>query len=243
MAGLGTLVNVIAVLAGTTIGVLVGHRLPDGVQERVLRGLGLITLVIGIEMALDWKGTSTLYVLGGVLLGGIAGELMRIEDRLMAFGETLQRQFASGHEPDGPDSHHPTVAEGFFTASLLFCVGAMAVIGSFEDGLLHDPDTLLTKAVLDGFASIALAASLGWGVGLSVIAIVAYQGSLTLLAGSLSSVLTEGSDELLAMTSAGGILIMGIALKLLDLADIKVGNYLPAILFAPLIAAVANAGS
>lgn len=241
MAGLGTLVNVIAVLAGTTIGVLVGHRLPDGVQERVLRGLGLITLVIGIEMALDWKGTSTLYVLGGVLLGGIAGELMRIEDRLMAFGETLQRQFASGHEPDGPDSHHPTVAEGFFTASLLFCVGAMAVIGSFEDGLLHDPDTLLTKAVLDGFASIALAASLGWGVGLSVIAIVAYQGSLTLLAGSLSSVLTEGSDELLAMTSAGGILIMGIALKLLDLADIKVGNYLPAILFAPLIAAVANA--
>ncbi|HMS71453.1 MAG TPA: DUF554 domain-containing protein [Baekduia sp.] len=243
MAGLGTLVNVIAVLAGTTIGVLVGHRLPDGVQERVLRGLGLITLVIGIEMALDWKGTSTLYVLGGVLLGGIAGELMRIEDRLMAFGETLQRQFASGHEPDGPDSHHPTVAEGFFTASLLFCVGAMAVIGSFEDGLLHDPDTLLTKAVLDGFASIALAASLGWGVGLSVIAIVAYQGSLTLLAGSLSSVLTEGSDELLAMTSAGGILIMGIALKLLDLADIKVGNYLPAILFAPLIAAVAKAGS
>lgn len=243
MAGLGTLVNVIAVLAGTTIGVLVGHRLPDGVQERVLRGLGLITLVIGIEMALDWKGTSTLYVLGGVLLGGIAGELMRIEDRLMAFGETLQRQFASGHEPDGPDSHHPTVAEGFFTASLLFCVGAMAVIGSFEDGLLHDPDTLLTKAVLDGFASIALAASLGWGVGLSVIAIVAYQGSLTLLAGSLSSVLTEGSDELLAMTSAGGILIMGIALKLLDLADIKVGNYLPAILFAPLIAAVANAVS
>lgn len=241
MAGLGTLVNVIAVLAGTTIGVLVGHRLPDGVQERVLRGLGLITLVIGIEMALDWKGTSTLYVLGGVLLGGIAGELMRIEDRLMAFGETLQRRFASGHEPDGPDSHHPTVAEGFFTASLLFCVGAMAVIGSFEDGLLHDPDTLLTKAVLDGFASIALAASLGWGVGLSVIAIVAYQGSLTLLAGSLSSVLTEGSDELLAMTSAGGILIMGIALKLLDLADIKVGNYLPAILFAPLIAAVANA--
>lgn len=243
MAGLGTLVNVIAVLAGTTIGVLVGHRLPDGVQERVLRGLGLITLVIGIEMALDWKGTSTSYVLGGVLLGGIAGELMRIEDRLMAFGETLQRQFASGHEPDGPDSHHPTVAEGFFTASLLFCVGAMAVIGSFEDGLLHDPDTLLTKAVLDGFASIALAASLGWGVGLSVIAIVAYQGSLTLLAGSLSSVLTEGSDELLAMTSAGGILIMGIALKLLDLADIKVGNYLPAILFAPLIAAVANAVS
>jgi len=238
MAGVGTLINVATVLVGTVIGVLVGHRLPDGVQERVLRGLGLITLVIGVEMALDWRGTSTLYVLGGVLLGGIAGEVLRIEDRLMAFGEMLQHRFASDHEPDGPESHHPTVAEGFFTASLLFCVGAMAVVGSFEDGLLHDPDTLMTKAVLDGFAAIALAASLGWGVGLSVISIILYQGSLTLLAGSLSSVLNEGSDELLAMTSAGGVLIIGIGLKLLDLADVKVGNFLPAILFAPVIAAV-----
>ncbi len=117
----------------------------------------------------------------------------------------------------------------------------MAVVGSIQDGLQADPDTLLTKSMLDGFASIALAASLGWGVGLSAISVLVYQGTLTIAAGQLDSWLAPGSDELLAMTSAGGVLIIGIALKLLDLLDVKVGNYLPALLFAPLIATITGA--
>ena len=233
MTGAGTLVNVLAVLAGTTIGAVVGHRLHDGVHERVLRGLGLVTLVIGVELALDWRDTNTLFVLGGILLGGIVGELLHIEDRIQAFGDYMQRRF-EGEEPD----NNSTVSEGFFTASILFCVGALAVVGSLQDGLLQDPDTLYTKATLDGFAAIALAASLGWGVGLSVISIVIYQGTLTLAAKQLDSVLAPGSDALLSMTSAGGILIIGISLKLLDIKDVKVGNFLPALLFAPVIAGI-----
>ena len=231
MTGAGTLVNVLAVLAGTMIGTLVGHRFPEGVHVRVLRGLGLVTLVIGVDLALEWRDTNTLFVLGGILLGGVAGELLRIEDRLQAFGDKLQQRF-EGDLSDGES----TVAEGFFTASILFCVRAMAVVGSLQDGLSGNPETLYTKATLDGFAAIALAASLGWGVGLSVISILIYQGTLTLAAGQLDSVLAPGSDALLSMTSAGGVLIIGIALKLLDIKDVKVGNFLPALVIAPCIA-------
>ncbi|MEI2702658.1 MAG: DUF554 domain-containing protein [Baekduia sp.] len=242
MTGLGTLVNVAAIVAGTAIGTVLGDRLPERVHERVLRGLGLVTLVIGVDLALEWKDTNTLFVLGGILLGGIAGELLRIEDRLAAFGDRLQGRFGGPPPEHHPgDFDHHRISEGFFTASILFCVGAMAVVGSIQDGLQADPDTLLTKSMLDGFASIALAASLGWGVGLSAISVLVYQGTLTIAAGQLDSWLAPGSDELLAMTSAGGVLIIGIALKLLDLLDVKVGNYLPALLFAPLIATITGA--
>ncbi|WP_205696399.1 DUF554 domain-containing protein [Conexibacter sp. SYSU D00693] len=230
----GTLINIGAVLAGTLAGRLVGARLPAGLQQRVLFGLGLVTGVIGIDLALAWRDTNTLFVLGGVLLGGIAGEALRIEDRLAALGDRLQRWTTK-------DEGHSSVSEAFFTASLLFCVGPLAVVGSIQDGLTGDYEALATKALLDGFASVALAASLGWGVGLSVLTILVYQGGLTLFAGVFDSVLTEGSDELLALTSAGGVLIIGIALKLLDVQDVKVGNFLPALLFAPLIAAIAGA--
>lgn len=238
MTGAGTLVNVAAILAGTAAGVLLGDRLPERIHERVLRGLGLVTVVIGVDLALQWRDTNTLFVLGGILLGGIAGELLRIEDRLEAVGDRLQERF--GGLPADDLEPHP-VSEGFFTASLLFCVGAMAVVGSLQDGLQHDPDTLLTKSVLDGFAAVALAASLGWGVGLSAITVLLYQGTLTLAAGGLDSVLAPGSDELLAMTAAGGLMILGLGIKLLGITDVRVGNYLPALVFAPLIAAISNA--
>jgi uncharacterized membrane protein YqgA involved in biofilm formation len=237
----GTLVNVGAILVGTLIGELVGGRLSPQLQTRILHGLGLVVLVIGIDNALAWRDTNPLFVLGGVLLGGLAGEALRIEDRLQAVGDYAQRRLARPVvvDADGVE-HHSTVSEGFFTASLVFCVGALAVVGPIQEGLTGNADTLYTKALLDGFASVALAASLGWGVALSAISVLAYQGALTLGAGLFDTILTEGSDALLSMTSAGGVLIVGLALKLLDIQDVKVGNFLPALLFAPAIAGIAS---
>jgi uncharacterized membrane protein YqgA involved in biofilm formation len=195
----------------------------------VLAGLGMITLVIGVDLALAWgrddTSTSTpLYVLGGVLAGGVVGEALGIERRLEALGDRVQARLAGG---DG----HSTVSEGFVTASLLFCVGSLTVVGSIQDGLTGDYETLATKAVLDGFASVALAAALGWGVGLAAITVLVVQGSITLAAGLFEDILV--GEALAVMTSAGGVTIIGIALKLLDVKDVKVGNFLPALVIAP----------
>lgn len=220
----GTLINIGTVLVGTGIGATVGGRLSDSAQKRVLAGLGMITLVIGIELALGWRDTNPLYVLGGILIGGLIGEAIGIERRLEALGDALQRRM----NRDGGDS---TLSEGFVTASLLFCVGSLTVVGSIQDGLTGDYSTLTTKAILDGFASIALAATLGWGVGLSAVTILLVQGSITLGAGLFDDLLQ--GEALAALTSAGGVTIIGIALKLLDLKDVKVGNFLPALIVAP----------
>ncbi len=231
----GTLINVATVLAGTLVGTLVGSRLPGRLQERVLAGLGLVTLVIGVELALTWRDTSTLFVLGGVVLGGLAGEGLRIEDRLERLGDRLQAASARGGA--GADS---TVSEAFFTASLLFCVGPLAVVGALEDGLTGDYHALATKAVLDGFASIALSASLGPGVAFAALSILLFQGGISLSAGAFEHVLAEGSEALAALSSAGGVLIVGVALKLLAVTDVRVGNFLPALLFAPALVGVAS---
>lgn len=231
----GTLINVGAVLAGTLVGLLAGGRLPEGVQHRVLAGLGMVTLVLGIDNALAWREAPErliLSVMFAVLLGGIAGELLRIEDRLQSLGDRLQERFARG---DGGSR----VSEAFFTASLLFCVGPLTVLGSIDDGLRGDTELLVTKSILDGFASIALAAALGPGVALAALSVLVVQGAITLGAGVFEDVLT--GEPLAALTSAGGVLIIGIALRLLDIRDVKVGNYLPALVFAPLIAALAEA--
>jgi uncharacterized protein len=231
---IGTLINVGTVLAGTAIGTTVGPRLPERVQQRVLAGLGLITLVLGIDLALAWGGEDTttstpLFVLGGILLGGIAGEAIGIERRLEALGDRVQRKLAK-------PGAHSTVSEGFVTASLLFCVGSLAVIGSIQDGLTGDYQTLATKAVLDGFAAVALAATLGWGVALSAGSVLAVQGTITLGATLFEDVLV--GETLAVLTSAGGILVVGIALKLLSITDVKVGNFLPALVIAPSLAAL-----
>jgi uncharacterized protein len=226
----GTLINVGAVLAGSLIGVAVGSRLPESFQKRVLVGLGLVTLVIGVDLALAWRDTSLLYVLGAVLLGGLAGEALSIERRVQALGDLIQRRVS---RRDGS-----TVSEAFFTASLLFCVGPLTVVGSIQDGLTGDYEALATKALLDGFAAIALSATLGWGVALSAGTVLAFQGGLSLGAGAFEDVLT--GEALDALTSAGGVLIIGISLKLLDLKDVKVGNFLPALVFAPVLVAIAS---
>ncbi len=223
----GTLINVVAILIGTLLGTLVGDRLPERLRRRVLDGLGLVTLIIGVDLALAWRDTNALYVLGGVLLGAIAGEAIGIEAWLERLGDRLQawvsRFHGSGHQ----------VSEAFFTASLLFCVGPLTIVGSIQDGLTGDYQALATKALLDGFASIALAASLGPGVAFAAVSVLVVQGAISLTAGLFDSILAEGSEALAALTSAGGVLIIGISLKLLDVKDVKVGNFLPALVFAP----------
>ena len=166
----GTVINVAAILAGTLIGVLAGGRLPEGLQRRVLAGLGLVTLVIGVDLALAWRETSALYVLGAVLLGGLAGEALGIEARLAALGDMIQRRVSSAEESSS------RVSEAFFDASLLFCVGPLAVVGAIQDGLTGNYEALATKALLDGFASIALAATLGWGVALAAFSVLDLPG-------------------------------------------------------------------
>ena len=224
----GTWINIGTVVLGTLLGITVGGRLTESAQQRVLSGLGLVTLVIGVGLALSWSGPGTtrgtpLYVLAGILLGGLVGEALGIEDRLERVGAWVQRRLSA--------SQHSTIAEGFVDASLLFCVGSLAVVGSIQDGLTGDYQTLATKAVLDGFAAIALASTLGWGVGLSAISILVYQGGITLGASVFSGILR--GEALAALTSAGGVTIIGIALKLLALKDVKVANYLPALVIAP----------
>ena len=224
----GTFINIGTVLLGTVLGITVGGRLTESAQQRVLFGLGMVTLVIGVGLALSWSGPHTtrgtpLYVLGGILLGGLVGEWIGIERRLEQLGRWVQSRLSA--------SEHSTIAEGFVDASLLFCVGSLAVVGSIQDGLTGDYQTLATKAVLDGFAAIALASTLGWGVGLSAITILVYQGAISLGAGFFSDVLV--GEALAVLNSAGGVTIIGISLKLLSLKDVKVANYLPALVIAP----------
>ena len=228
----GTFINVAAILAGTLIGVVLGGRLPEGLQRRVLSGLGLVTLVIGMDLALAWRDTSPLYVLGGVLLGGMAGEALGIEERLQALGDGIQRRVREARGGDSP------VSEAFFAASLLFCVGPLAVVGAIQDGLTGDYEALATKAMLDGFASIALSATLGWGVALAAVTVLVYQGALSLGATLFEDILK--GEALDALTSAGGVLILGISLKLLEVADVKVGNFLPALIFAPALVGIVS---
>jgi uncharacterized membrane protein YqgA involved in biofilm formation len=187
--------------------------------------------VIGVDNALAWRDTNPLYVLGGVLLGGLVGELIGIEDALQRFGDRIQRAVSRGR--------HSTVSEAFVTASLLFCVGPLTVVGSIENGLTGDYQTLATKAMLDGFASIALASTLGWGVAIAAATVLVVQGALSLGAGLFKHVL-EG-EALDALTSAGGVLIIGISLKLLQLKDVKVGNFLPALVIAPALVGLVHA--
>jgi len=218
---IGTTINVTAVVAGSVIGAAVGNRLSDSMRTTVLQGLGLVTAIIGLQMALKTK--NILIVLGAVLVGGIVGELLRIGDGLERLGRFFQSLLARGGS-----SHF---SEGFVTASLLFCVGPMAILGSIQDGLTGDYQLLAVKSILDGFASIAFAASLGWGVGCAALSVLVYQGVITLLASVLERLLTDPMVE--EMTATGGILIVGIGIKLLDIKDIRLASFLPALILAP----------
>ncbi|OQB26820.1 MAG: putative membrane protein YdfK [Chloroflexi bacterium ADurb.Bin180] len=222
----GTLLNTLAVVIGASLGLLLGQRLPDRMRTTVMHGLGLVTLVAGLRMAL---GTANiLIVMGSILLGAVSGEWLRIEQGLQTLGDRLQARFKS--------SSSASLAEGFVTASLIFCVGPMAILGSIRDGMVGDYSLLAIKSLLDGFASLALAASLGIGVLFSAASVLVMQGSISLLAAVAKVGLSEAMVT--EMSAAGGVVMMGISLLLLDLKRIRVASLLPAIAIAPLIVAI-----
>jgi uncharacterized protein len=243
MIGTGTIINIVAVLVGGTLGTALGARLPQRIRETVMHGLGLVVLVIGIHLSL--KTVEILIVLGSVLLGGILGELLRIEDRLDGIGRWLEqrgkRKLPNGREEidrvgEKPNSGATRFSRAFLTASLVFCVGPMAILGSFQDGLEGNYEILAIKSALDFFAAMAFASTMGPGVISSALTVLAYQGVLTVGAGWASAVLT---DSMIAeMTATGGILMLAIGLGLLELKKIRTGNLLPAIAIAPIIVAI-----
>jgi len=221
----GTLVNTLTVIIGSLIGLGVGSRLPDKVKQMVMYGLGLCTLLIGFKMAL--KAEQILLVIGSLVVGGIIGEILDIEAWLEQLGEKIKKKIKS-------DSGNFVV--GFVTASLVFCVGPMTVVGSIEDGIRGDPSILYAKSVLDGFASIAFASGLGIGVLFSAVTVLVYQGLLTLLGQKLSFLLNQ--HVLNELTATGGLMIVGIGLLLLDIKRIRVGNFLPALVIVVILALI-----
>jgi uncharacterized membrane protein YqgA involved in biofilm formation len=221
----GTLLNAATVLVGGVIGTVLGDRLPERLRENVVRGVGLFTLAMGAKFAIDTS--NLLYMLGSILLGGVLGSVWGVDRRLNGLGDTLQRRFARGGSS--------TVAEAFVTASIVFCVGPLTFLGSIQNGLAGDASLLSVKSVLDGFTAIALSATLGWGVLLTIPLILVYQGGLALGASLFSGLLSD--LQLREMSAVGGLLIIGVGLKLLAIRDVKVADFLPAIVVAPLVVA------
>jgi len=222
----GTFINVGTVLMGGTVGALVGERLPERFRQTVMHAIGLMTLLIGFQMALGTQ--SAIIVLGSVVLGSLLGEATRIDDGLTALGDWVGRR---GPVRASAEDGSSLISKGFVTAALIFCVGPMTILGAFQDGLTGVYDTLAVKSVLDGFTAIALASSLGWGVVFSALVVLIYQGALTLCAGWAKPLLSD--PVVLEMTSVGGLLIVGIGLNILGLIKIRVANMLPALLVAP----------
>ena len=233
----GTLLNVATVLLGTTIGLLAGARVPPRMQESLTTGLGFFTLVIAASMALpiftspDVRPGDELAVLAGLLGGVVVGELLRLHDGLEALGAWFQRRLAREGSPS-------RISEAFITASLVFCVGPLTILGSLENGLTNDITLLATKSLLDGVASIAFAAALGAGVYLSALTVLVVQGSIAAGAFLLRDVMDPST--VLAITAAGGLILLGVALRLLDLKPVRVANFLPALILAPVFLRVAD---
>ena len=221
----GTLLNAATVLTGGVVGTVVGDRLPARLRENVVRGVGLFVIAMGVKFAIDTS--NLLFILGAILLGGIVGSLVGVDALLNRLGERLQQRVAGGRTS--------TVAEAFVTSSIVFCVGPLTFLGAIQNGLAGDPTLLTVKSVLDGFTAIALAATLGWGVLLTVPLILLYQGGLAIGASLFAGVLSD--LQLREMSAVGGLLLMGVGLKLLSIRDVKVADFLPAIILSPIVVA------
>ena len=242
--GLGTLINVTAIIVGTLFGRFFGNSLKERTRNLLTDVLGAVTL-IGAASALTAlyddeivsslpDGFPILVVLGSLILGGLFGSWIQIESRLDSLGEILKRRFGMLGRGDG----NLKFVEGFVTASLIFVIGPLAILGSISDGMSTGIDQLLLKSILDFFASIAFAATLGWGVAFSALPVAIYQGAWTLVGLFLGSVLADFQVQ--AMTATGGVLLLGIALKLLKIKEIAIGDLLPALAFAPVLALLAS---
>lgn len=233
--GLGTVINVVAVVAGGLLGVVVGKWFTESLRHLITDALGLVTMIGAVSSAAAIadaslvstlpRGVPTLIVLGSMIIGGAIGYLMRIEERLDGLGEQLRQRFASSSEG--------SFVEGFVTSSLLFVIGPLAILGSISDGLGTGIDQLALKSSLDFFAALAFAASFGIGVAFSALPVGIYQGAWTIIGVALGSVLTDA--QIAAMTATGGLLLGAIALRLLNIKHIQTGTLLPALFVAPLL--------
>lgn len=243
--GFGTVLNIVTVVAGSAAGLLVGHRLPQRTRDVVTDALGLVTLLIAAISAaavLDegfarevGDSATVLVVLGALLIGGILGSLLRIEARLEDLGSGLQRRLS--HDGDGEARRR--FVEGFVSTSLLFCVGPLTILGSLSDGMGLGYDQLALKSTMDGFAAVAFAASFGWGVMASALAVGVVQGLLTVVGVAAGSLL--GDAYVSAITATGGLLLVGVALRLLRMKPLPVGDLLPALIVAPLLVSIVAA--
>ena len=232
---LGTIVNAGAVVLGGGLGLLLKKGLPARISEAIMGGVGLVVLYIGVSGAL--AGENVLVAVLSVVLGGALGAWMDIDAALNRLGARAQAAFAGGGGKSGASGvggagGGSRFAEGFVSASLLFCVGAMAVVGSLQSGLTGEHSTLFAKALIDGVSAMVFASAMGAGVLLSAAAVLLYQGAITLLASLLAPVLSDAAVA--EMTCAGSLLIVGIGLNLLGLTKLKLANYLPAV-FLPLL--------
>jgi hypothetical protein len=231
---IGTIVNTVAVLAGSLAGLALrrvtrpaGTETESPVQRIVMQGIGLFTIVLGIKMGVETK--QFLIVVLSIVLGGVCGQLIGIEEALSRLAERLKRLTASAEG---------TFVSGFVTASVLFCIGPMTILGSVQDGLQHNPSLLLVKSIMDGVSSVILASALGAGVAFSALTVLVVQGLLTLLAAQLQFLVAP--SYLAEFTAVGGIIILGIGIRLLSIKDVKAGNFLPALVLVVLFVFAAS---
>ncbi|HMV96606.1 MAG TPA: DUF554 domain-containing protein [Anaerolineales bacterium] len=224
----GTILNIATILLGGVIGLIFGSRIPERFKGTVIAGMGLFTAAMGLQMFL--KSENQLVVLGALIIGALIGEWWKLEDRLQALGQTLEQRFSQDSETGAGSKF----VRGFMVSSLLFCIGPMAILGSIQDGLTGDYQLLAVKSMLDGFAAIAFSSTLGVGVLFSSVVVFVYQGGISLLAGQLNSIVTDPMMN--ELTATGGVLLIGVGISnLLELKKIRVGNFLPSLIAAPLI--------
>ncbi len=240
--GAGTVINVITVVVGSVLGLVVGHRFPERTRSVVTQILGLISLVIGAQSIAQGfsiafgeavgPNARLLIVLGALLIGGVLGSVARLEDRLDGAADWLRQRFAKG-----ADQH--TFIEGAVTATLIFCVGPLAILGSLSDGMGHGAEQLIVKSVMDGFAAMAFASSLGIGVAFSALPLALYQGALTVSAFWLGNVLPPAQID--ALTATGGVILLGLGFRLMNIKQVPIGDFLPSLVVAPLLVAAISA--
>jgi uncharacterized membrane protein YqgA involved in biofilm formation len=238
--GIGTTLNIITIIIGGSLGVFIGAKISQKLRDLILDALGCVTIISAADALMDFwnpnfqnsmpRGWALLVVVFSLIFGAVLGSFWRIEERLELFGNRLKVRFSKG------DNHN--FVEGFVTSSLIFVIGPLAILGSISDGMGTGIDQLVLKSTLDGFAALAFAASLGWGVVLSSIPVGVYQFAWTAIGLLLGAILAD--YQVLAMTSVGGILLIGISLKLLRIKTIEIGNLLPALALAPLLALLAH---
>lgn len=236
----GTFINVAAILIGGTLGVFLGGKLPERLRQTVMSGMGLFVLAIGVEMFLDTQ--NSLVVLGSLVFGILLGEWWKIEEGIRWVGRWLEQKVMPRNGSGTVDhaARQERFVRGFFTASLLFCVGPIAILGSIQDGLTGNYQLLAVKSVLDGFAALAFASTLGVGVLFSALPILFYQGAIALAAAQLQRAVSEPMMN--EMTATGGVILIAIAVNsLLEMKQIRTGSFLPALLVAPLLVALLTA--